>query len=141
MKGKGKVPAVGGSDDSGDGKGKPSVGGTGQAAVGGKGQLLVFWQEVCHSNPTSRIWRQLAICGGTKVLCWSLFAMGSGIQWCWMAWMDGQGERECVQCQVDHGLGFQFDSGLQLSGVNICHLQAHCSRDSCCCWRRGSVIV
>ena len=52
MKGKGKVPAVGGSDDSGDGKGKPSVGGTGQAAVGGKGQLLVFWQEVCHSNPT-----------------------------------------------------------------------------------------
>ena len=37
MKGRGKVPGVGGTDGGGGGKGKPSVGGKGQPAIGGQG--------------------------------------------------------------------------------------------------------
>ena len=122
MKGKGKVPAVGGSDDSGDGKGKPSVGGTGHPAVGGKGQLLVFWQEVCHSNPTSRIWRQLAICGGKRSfvgLClrWAVEFNGVG----WLGWM-GKANESVYNVKLTMVLGFNLTVGYscQASTFAIC---------------------
>ena len=56
MKGKGKVPAVGGTDGGGDGKGKPSVGGKGQLAVGGQGAAssLVDSRDSRRRQATSR---------------------------------------------------------------------------------------